>query len=107
MAGSPEVMRADHQAGDARVARFGTFELDVRQACLRRNGMKVKLQEQPLRLLVLLLERAGKIVTRDELRERLWPAEFVDFVHSLNSAVLKLRTALDDSADNPRFVETL
>jgi TolB-like protein/DNA-binding winged helix-turn-helix (wHTH) protein len=89
------------------VARFGVFELDLRTAELRRNGIKVKLQEQPFRLLAFLLERAGDVVTREELRERLWPSEFVDFDHSLNTAVRKLREALDDSAENPRFIETL
>ena len=95
-------------SGDpSRRARFGVFELDLATGELHRDGLKVKLQEQPFRLLVLLLERPGVIVTRDELRERLWPAEFVDFDHGLNTAVRKLRTALEDSADNPRFVETL
>ncbi|HYC91203.1 MAG TPA: winged helix-turn-helix domain-containing protein [Thermoanaerobaculia bacterium] len=93
---------------DPRVqARFGTFTLDRKRAELRRDGVLVRLQDQPFRLLVYLLERPGEIVTREELREHLWPAEFVDFDHSLNTAMRKLRTALDDSADQPRYVETL
>jgi DNA-binding winged helix-turn-helix (wHTH) protein/TolB-like protein len=91
----------------ARVARFGVFELDLRNAELRRDGVRVKLQEQPFRLLTLLVERAGDIVTREELQQTLWPSEFVDFDQGLNAAVRKLRTALDDTADNPRFVETI
>lgn len=87
--------------------RFGVFELDLRSGELRREGIRVPLQEQPFKLLAFLIERAGEVVTRDELRERLWPSEFVDFDHGLNTAVRKLRTALDDSADKPRFIETL
>ena len=75
---------------------------------MRRNGARVKLQEQPLQILTLLLERPGEVVSRDELRTRLWPADtFVDFDHSLNAAVRRLRDALGDSAENPRFVETV
>jgi DNA-binding winged helix-turn-helix (wHTH) protein len=91
-----------------RILGFGSFEVDLSSGELRREGLKVKLQEQPLRLLVLLLESAGEVVTREELRERLWPADtFVDFDHSLNTAVRKLREALGDSAEAPRYVETL
>src|SRR5688572_14621777 len=90
-----------------RRARFGVFELDLAAGELHRDGVRVKLQEQPFRLLAIRLERPGQIATREELRERLWPAEFVDFDHGLNTAVRKLRTALDDTADNPRFIETL
>src|SRR6476619_339343 len=93
--------------GKMTTARFGLFELNLASGELRREGIRVPLQDQPVRLLGFLLERAGNIVTREELRERLWPAEFVDFDHSLNTAVRKLRAALDDSADNPRFIETL
>jgi DNA-binding winged helix-turn-helix (wHTH) protein/TolB-like protein/Tfp pilus assembly protein PilF len=89
------------------VARFGVFELDLRNAELRRDGLRVKLQEQPFRLLAFLVQRAGEIVTREELQQALWPSDFVEFDQGLNAAVRKLRTALDDSADNPRFVETL
>jgi TolB-like protein/DNA-binding winged helix-turn-helix (wHTH) protein/Tfp pilus assembly protein PilF len=93
---------------DATTIRFGVFEADPRSGELRRSGVKVKLQEQPFQVLVALLERPGQIVTREELRGRLWPADtFVDFDHSLNAAVKRLREALGDSADNPRFVETL
>ena len=88
--------------------RFGTFELDARAGELRRKGVKVKLQEQPFQVLVMLLERPGELVTREELQKRLWTEDtFVDFDHSLNAAVKRLRDALGDSADNPRFVETL
>src|SRR3989442_1100016 len=91
-----------------RILGFGSFEVDLASGELRREGLKVKLQDQLLRLLVLLLERAGEVVTREELRNRLWPADtFVDFDHSLNTAVRKLREALGDSAEAPRYVETL
>src|SRR6266404_6255027 len=87
---------------------FGSFEADLRAGELRRNGSKVRLQEQPFQVLTVLLERPGEIVTREELRNRLWPADtFVDFDHGLNAAVKRLRDALGDSAENPRFVETL
>lgn len=88
--------------------RFGIFELDLEAGELRRNGAKIRLQEQPFQILVSLLERPGKVVTRDELRKKLWPADtFVDFDHGLNAAIRRLREALDDSADTPRFVETV
>ena len=91
-----------------RILGFGPFEVDLASGELRREGLKVRLQDQPLRLLVLLLENAGEVVTREELRNALWPADtFVDFDHSLNTAVRKLREALGDSADAPRYVETL
>jgi len=90
------------------VVRFGVYEVDPRAGELRRNGVKVKIQEQPYQVLALLLERPGEVVTREELKRRLWPADtFVDFDHSLNAAIKRLRDALRDSADNPRFVETL
>ena len=90
------------------VIRFGTFEADLRAGELRRNGVKIRLQEQPFQVLAMLLERPGEIVTREELRGRLWPADtFVDFDHGLNAAVKRLRDALGDSAENPRFIETL
>jgi Tol biopolymer transport system component/DNA-binding winged helix-turn-helix (wHTH) protein len=93
---------------EARTRRFGVFELDLRAGELRRSGLKVKLQEQPFQVLALLLERPGEIVTRDDLRNRLWPADtFVDFDHSLNAAIKRLRDALGDSAENPTFVETV
>src|SRR6266446_4347281 len=90
------------------VIGFGTFEADLQAGELRRNGRKVRLQEQPFQVLAVLLEHAGEVVTREELQGRLWPADtFVDFDHSLNAAVRRLRDALGDSAENPRFVETV
>jgi DNA-binding winged helix-turn-helix (wHTH) protein/Tfp pilus assembly protein PilF len=91
-----------------RIVRFGVFEVDLHTGELRKQGLKVKLHGQPVQILALLLERPGELVTREELKEKLWPADtFVDFEHGLNAAVKKLRAALEDSADNPRFVETL
>jgi cholera toxin transcriptional activator len=88
--------------------RFGVFEFDLTASELRRNGVKVRLQEQPCQILTMLLERPGEIVGREEIRKRLWSSDtFVDFDHSLNSAVNKLREALGDSAASPRYVETL
>jgi len=88
--------------------RFGVFELDASSGELRRNGTVVKLREQPVRILLLLLEHAGQMVTREQLRQHLWPSDtFVDFDHSLNSAVMKLREALGDSADKPLYIETI
>ena len=88
--------------------RFGAFELDVRSRELRKDGVCIRLQEQPFEILRTMLERPGDVVTRDELRQRLWPdGTFVDFEHSLNAAVKRLRAALGDAADNPRFIETL
>lgn len=88
--------------------RFGVFELDLRAGELRRQGVKVKLQEQPFQILLLLLERAGEVVTKEELRERLWADDtFVEFEHSLSTAIGKIRDALGDSAGSPRFIETV
>jgi cholera toxin transcriptional activator len=90
------------------IARFGVFELDLSSGELRKSGVRLRLQEQPFQVLALLLERAGKVVTRDELRQKLWPSNtFVDFDHSLNTAINKVREALGDSASTPRYVETL
>jgi hypothetical protein len=90
-----------------RIVRFGVFEVDLRAGELRKGGVKVKLQEQPFQILSLLLEDPGEVVTREEIQQRLWPdGTFVDFEHSLNAAVKRLRETLDDSADTPRFVET-
>lgn len=87
---------------------FSSFELDLRARELRKHGLRIKLQDQPFQILALLLEKPGEVVTREELRDRLWPADtFVDFDHSLNSAVKKLRQALNDDPDVPRFIETL
>ena len=92
----------------ARVLRFGIFELDTQSGELRRHGQKIRLPDQSFQILRLLLDRSGEVVTREELRKHLWTSEtFVDFDVGLNSAIRKLREALDDSADNPRFVETL
>jgi DNA-binding winged helix-turn-helix (wHTH) protein/Tol biopolymer transport system component len=93
---------------NAKVIRFGAFEVDLQAGELRKSGLKIKLQDQPFHILALLLERPGQVVTREELQQKLWPADtFVEFDHSLNSAVKKLRKALGDDSDNPRFVETL
>src|SRR3989442_6396004 len=92
----------------SRIARFGVFELDFRAGELRKNGARLRLQEQPFQVLALLLERAGDVVTREELRQKLWPSDtFVDFDHSLNTAINKVREVLGDSASSPRYVETL
>jgi DNA-binding winged helix-turn-helix (wHTH) protein len=92
----------------ARSVQFGIFEVDLRAGELRRNGSKVKLQEQPFQILTVLLDRPGEVVSREELQKKLWPADtFVDFDHSLNAAIRRLRDALGDSAENPRFVETV
>jgi TolB-like protein/DNA-binding winged helix-turn-helix (wHTH) protein len=90
------------------VLRFGIHELDLRSGELRKNGVRVKLEGQPVQILALLMERRGHLVTREELRRRLWPAgTVVDFEHSINAAVKRLREVLNDSADTPRFIETL
>ena len=92
----------------ANLVRFGAFEVDLRAGELRKNGVRIKLQEQPLQVLGLLLESPGAVVTREEIQRKLWCTDtFVDFEHSLNAAVKRLREALGDSADNPRFIETL
>ena len=96
------------EGNSPRIARFGVFELDLAAGELRKNGAKLRLQEQPFQMLALLLERAGDVVTREELRQKLWPADtFVDFDHSLNTAVNKLRETLGDSASSPRYIETM
>ena len=88
--------------------RFGVFEADLQAGELRKQGVRIKLQEQPFQLLLVLVDRAGEVVTRDELQRRLWTVEtFVDFDRSLNKAINKLREALEDSAENPRFIETI
>ncbi|HLB89441.1 MAG TPA: winged helix-turn-helix domain-containing protein [Terriglobales bacterium] len=88
--------------------RFGVFELDLVAGELRKSGVRIRIQEQPFQVLALLLERPADVVTREELRQKLWPADtFVDFDHSLNTAINKLREALGDSASSPRYVETL
>jgi TolB-like protein/DNA-binding winged helix-turn-helix (wHTH) protein/Tfp pilus assembly protein PilF len=92
----------------SRVIRFGVFEADLSAGELRKQGLRLKLSEQPFQILVMLLEKPGNLVSRDELRNRLWPGDtFVDFDHGLNNAVMRLREVLCDSSDTPRFIETL
>src|SRR6266480_488164 len=96
------------ESRSSRVLRFGTFEVDLRAGELRKQGVRIKLQEQPFHVLTLLLQRPGEVITREELRSELWQSEtFVDFDNSLNTSINKLREALGESADNPRFIETL
>src|SRR6202049_3749097 len=93
--------------GPGRV-RFGVFELDLRTGELRKRGLRIRLQEQPFQVLAMLLEQPRELVTREELRRRLWTADtFVDFDHGLNKAINKIRGALGDSAASPRFIETV
>jgi TolB-like protein/DNA-binding winged helix-turn-helix (wHTH) protein/Tfp pilus assembly protein PilF len=88
--------------------RFGVFEIDIRAGELRKRGLRIRLQEQPFQVLAMLLERPGEIVAREELQKKLWPADtFVDFDHGVNKAISKIREALNDSAESPRFVETV
>src|SRR5580658_6891559 len=99
-------MQENHQP-DGRL-RFGVFEADLRAGELRKHGLRIRLQEQPFLVLAMLLQRAGQVVTREELQKKLWPADtFVDFDHGLNKAVNKIRDALGDSAESPRFVGTV
>ena len=92
----------------SRIARFGLFEVDLERRLLTREGLRVKLQDQPFEILALLLERPGEIVTREEIQRKLWPADtYVAFDDGLNTAIKKLRVALGDTADNPRFIETV
>jgi DNA-binding winged helix-turn-helix (wHTH) protein len=87
---------------------FGIFEVDLASGELRKQGVRIKLQEQPFQALVALIEHPGEVLTREELQQRLWPAgTFVDFDRGLNKAINRLREALGDDADNPRFIETL
>src|SRR6201987_666946 len=91
-----------------KTVRFGVYEADLVSGELRKNGTLIRLQEQPFQILALLLERPGDLVTRDDLRSKLWSSDtFVDFDHSLNTAVNKLREALGGVASNPRFVQTV
>ena len=90
------------------IIRFSTFEVNLQTGELRRRGQKVKLQEQPFQVLAALLKNPGHLVTREELRSKLWPSDtFVDFDHSLNAAIKRLRDALGESAETPIFIETL
>src|SRR5438045_5731870 len=96
------------QANDPpRCLRFGVFEVDLRTGQLTKSGLRLRLQEQPFQVLAMLVERPGELVSREELRSRLWPRTIVDFDHGLNKAINKIREALGDSAENPRFVETV
>lgn len=98
----------DENPSAPRKLRFGIFDLDLQAGELRRRGLRIKLQEQPFRILAMLLEQPGEVITREQLRQRLWPPDiFVDYEHSINIVMKRLREALSDSADNPRFVETL
>src|SRR5262245_16849738 len=99
-------MDAGQQAGGR--LSFGVFEVDLRAGELRKHGLRVRLQQQPFQVLAMLLARPGDVVTREELQRTLWSADtFVDFDHGLNKAINKVREALGDSADTPRFVETV
>jgi len=90
------------------VVRFGTYEVDLQSGEVRKSGVRIRIQQQPIKLLETLLERPGEVVTREELRSRLWPHEsFGDFDQAVNIAIAKLRSALGDSAENPRYIETL
>src|SRR3984957_1535774 len=93
--------------GPAQRLRFGVFEADVRTGELTKRGKRLRLQEQPFQLLAILLEKPGELVTREELSNRLWPQTIVDFDHGLNKAIGKIREALGDSSENPRFIETV
>src|SRR5262249_53147891 len=95
-------------ASNAHRVQFGLFEVDLQSAELRKNGAKVKLQEQPLKVLQVLLENPGQIVSREQLRQRVWPANtFVEFDQGLYSAMARLRDALGDTSNSPRFIETV
>lgn len=99
---------AGREGRSPRVVRFGIYELDLRSAELRRDGVRIAVPGQSLQVLALLLEQPGELVTREALRQRLWPAgTYVDFEHGLNAVVKRLRVALGDSAGAPRFIETL
>jgi TolB-like protein/DNA-binding winged helix-turn-helix (wHTH) protein len=101
-------MAASEPSESAPIFRFSVFEVDCRARELRRSGARIRLQEQPFQILRFLLERAGDVVTRDELRQRVWPSSvYVDFDHGLNNAIARLREALHDDAATPRFIETL
>src|SRR5213592_4902748 len=96
--------QAHHPSGRL---RFGVFEVDLRAGELTKRGLRIRLQEQPFQVLAMLLEKPGELVTREELREKIWGQTLVDFDHGLNKAINKIREALGDSAENPRFVETV
>src|SRR5271168_1794536 len=106
---SPQARNSAMKAtAGTRKTRFGAFEVDLRSGELYKHGIRLKLQDQPFQVLALLLEHAGDVVTREELHQKLWAADtFVDFDTGLNSAIKKLRDVLADSADEPRYIETL
>src|SRR5574337_144606 len=90
------------------LARFGDYEVDFEAGELRKHGLRIRLQYQPFRILTLLVERPGRLVTRDEIQKLLWPNDtVVEFEHGINAAINRLREALNDSAEEPRYVETL
>src|SRR5580704_10720070 len=90
------------------VVRFGTYEVSLQSGEVRKAGLRIRVQQQPMKLLEILLERPGEVITREELRSRVWTDEsFGDFDQAVNIAIAKLRSALGDSAENPRFIETL
>jgi Tol biopolymer transport system component/DNA-binding winged helix-turn-helix (wHTH) protein len=95
------------QVGTSQIIRFATFEVDLQAQELRKAGLRLKLSGQPFQVLAILLEQPGSVVTREELQRRMWPDTFVDVDHNLNTAINKIREALGDSSENPRFVETL
>src|SRR6202041_473110 len=94
-------------ARQLRLLRFGDFEVDLRSGELRKAGVKLKFGGQPFQVLIILLEQPGEVVTREELQKRLWPDTFVDVEHNLNTAINKVREVLGDSAESPRYIETL
>src|ERR1700694_1285084 len=102
-----EANAVEGTADSRRLVGFGTFEVDLQAGELRKSGVKLKLTGQPFQVLTILLERPGEVITREELQKRLWPDTFVDVEHNLNSAINKIREVLGDSAESPRFVETL
>src|SRR5437762_1952193 len=90
------------------IHRFGVFELDTRTGELRKHGVRLKLQQQPLQVLSMLVERPGEVVTREDIQKGLWSGDtYVDFDNAINSSIRKLREALGDNAESPRFIETL
>src|SRR5437773_2213431 len=98
----------DPDPNQKRLAQFGPYRADLRTGELRKHGIRLRLQEQPFQVLAMLLLNQGELVTREQLQKRLWPGDtFVDFDHGLNTAINKLREVLSDSADSPRFIETV
>ena len=101
-------MQLEEHNSSPGVTRFGAFQVDLRTGELRKHGIRIRLQDQPFRVLQILLEHSGEIVSREELQRKIWPADtFVDFEHSLNTAIKKLRKALGDHANRPKYIETL